>query len=32
MTDPYRYSEEGAPAYADFGTKDSPDPSTHTMA
>ncbi len=32
MTDPYRYSEEGAPAYADFGTKDAPGSSTPTMA
>ena len=29
MTEPYRYSEEGAPAFADFGT---PDSSTPTMA
>ncbi len=32
MTDPYRYSEEGVPAYADFGTRDTPDSPTHTMA
>ena len=32
MTDPYRYSEDGAPAYADLGTSGAPDTTTPTMA
>jgi cytochrome c oxidase subunit 1 len=32
MTDPYRYSEEGAPAFADLGTGGPTDPSTPSMA
>jgi cytochrome c oxidase subunit 1 len=32
MTDPYRYGEEDAPAYADLGTGSAPDSSTPTMA
>ena len=32
LTDPYRYSEPEAPAYADLGTGGPADPSTHSMA
>ena len=32
MTDPYRYSEDGAPAFADLGNGGPSDSSTHSMA
>ncbi len=32
MTDPYRYSEPGAPDYADLGNGGSSTPSTHSLA
>jgi cytochrome c oxidase subunit 1 len=32
MTDPYRYSEPGAPDYADLGISESSNPSTHSLA